>query len=56
MKGKEYVAISQHLPPGDYVKLINSSKQNGQEYSTLKEAYDAYQKVLKGEKYSYLKK
>lgn len=56
VKGKEYVAISQHLTPGDYVKLINSSKQNGQEYNTLKEAYDAYQKVLKEEKYSYLKK
>ena len=56
VKGKEYVAISQHLIPGDYVKLINSSKQNGQEYNTLKEAYDAYQKVLKEEKYSYLKK
>ena len=56
VKGKEYVAISQHLTPGDYVNLINSSKQNGQEYNTLKEAYDAYQKVLKEEKYSYLKK
>ena len=56
VKGKEYVAISQHLTPGDYVKLINSSKQNGQEYNTLKEEYDAYQKVLKEEKYSYLKK
>ena len=55
VKGKQYVAISQHLNPADYVKLINSSKQNGQEYSTLKEAYDAYQKVLKEEKYSYLK-
>lgn len=56
VKEKEYVAISQHLTPGDYVNLINSSKQNGQEYNTLKEAYDAYQKVLKEEKYSYLKK
>ena len=55
VKGQEYVAISEHLVPGDYVKLINSSKQNGQEYSTLKEAYDAYQKVLKSEKYGYLK-
>ena len=56
MNGKKYVAISEHLAPGDYVKLINSSKQNGKEYSTLKEAYDAYQKVLKEEKYSHLKK
>ena len=56
VKGKKYVAISEHLDPGDYVELINSSKQKGQEYSTLKEAYDAYQKVLKEEKYSHLKK
>ena len=40
--GSSYVAISGHLTQAEYKKII----ADGQNYNTLQEAYDAYEKEL----------
>lgn len=49
--GSPYVAISDHLTQVDYKKII----ADGQEYNTLQEAYDAYEKELTDRKYKQYK-
>ena len=49
--GSPYVAISDHLTQVDYKKII----ADGQEYNTLQEAYDAYEKELTDGKYKQYK-
>ena len=46
-KGAKYVAVSTHLEKKDYKDVL----KNGQEYSSLEKAYDAYQTALKDPKY-----
>ena len=47
-KGAKYVAVSIHLEKKGYKDVLNA----GQEYSTLEDAYDAYQKALEDPKYA----
>ncbi len=47
-KGAKYVAVSIHLEKKGYKDVLNA----GQEYSTLEDAYDAYQKALEDSKYA----
>ena len=42
-KGKDYVTVSESLEPSQYKKIL----QNGEEFSSLETAYDAYIKALK---------
>lgn len=49
--GPSYVAISGHLTQDDNKKII----ANGQNYNTLQEAYDAYEKELTDGKYKQYK-
>ena len=49
--GSSYVAISGHLTQADYKKII----ADGQNYNTLQEAYDAYEKELTDGKYKQYK-
>lgn len=42
-KGKDYVTVSKSLEPSQYKEIL----QNGEEFSSLETAYDAYIKVLK---------
>ena len=46
-----YVAVSKKLYSGDLKNLISESKKDGQVYGSLKDAYDAYAKLLDEEKY-----
>ena len=46
-KGKKYVTISKSLLPSEYKQILN----NGKEFSSLEEAYDAYLKALGDSKY-----
>ena len=46
-KGAKYVAVSIHLEKKDYKDVL----KNGQEYSSLEKAYDAYQEALNDKKY-----
>ena len=46
-KGEPYVTISKHLLPSEYKGALTSGKQ----YSSLEDAYDAYQEALKDKKY-----
>ena len=45
--GKSYVAVSESLTPNQYEQTL----QNGKEYSSLQEAYDAYLNALDDTKY-----
>ena len=45
--GKNYVTISKSLMPSEYKQILN----NGKEFSSLEEAYDAYLKALGDSKY-----
>lgn len=47
-KGEKYVAISKHLNQNGYKAVL----KNGQQYSSLKEAYDAYLTALKKPEYA----
>lgn len=47
-KGAEYVAVSKSLNANGYKAVL----KNGQQYSSLEDAYDAYQTVLKDPKYA----
>ena len=49
--GSPYVAISGHLTQADYKKII----ADGQNYNTLQEAYDAYEKELTDGEYQKYK-
>lgn len=46
--GEEYVAVSKKLDKSGYKDVL----KNGQQYSTLEKAYDAYQKALELPKYA----
>lgn len=50
--GKSYVTVSKSLGADGYKKILDT----GKEYSTLKEAYDAYLVALKSPKYDALRK
>lgn len=47
-KGAKYVAVSESLNPSGYKAVL----KNGQQYDSLTEAYDAYQKVLEKPEYA----
>lgn len=47
-KGAKYVAVSTHLEKKDYKDVL----KNGQQYSSLEKAYNAYQTALKDPKYA----
>ena len=47
-KGAKYVAVSESLNPSGYKAVLN----NGKQYSSLEEAYDAYQKALEKPEYA----
>lgn len=46
-KGKKYVTISESLTPNQYKQTL----KNGEKFSSLEEAYDAYLKALGDSKY-----
>ncbi len=46
--GEKYVAVSESLNPSGYKAVL----KNGQQYSSLEDAYDAYQKALELPKYA----
>ena len=46
-KGKKYVTISESLMPSEYKQIL----KNGEEFSSLEAAYDAYLKALGDSKY-----
>ena len=50
-KGKSYVTIAKHLTDSDHQQLINA----GTKYATLKDAYDAYAKLVTEGKYKNYK-
>ena len=50
-KTNEYVAISDHLTNKDFQNILSK----GQPYDTLQDAYDAYEKLLTGDKYAEYK-
>ena len=50
-KTNEYVAISDHLTNKDFHNILSK----GQPYDTLQDAYDAYEKLLTGDKYAEYK-
>ena len=50
-KGKSYVTIAKHLTDSDHQQLINA----GTKYATLKDAYDAYAKLVTEGKYQNYK-
>ena len=50
-KGDSYVTIAKHLTDSDHQQLINA----GTKYSTLKDAYDAYAKLVTEGKYQNYK-
>ena len=50
-KGKSYVTIAKHLTDSDHQQLINA----GPKYATLKDAYDAYAKLVTEGKYKNYK-
>ena len=45
--GETYIAVSDHLNYNQYKAVL----RNGKDYSTLKEAYDAYVKALAKDEY-----
>ena len=47
-KGAKYVAVSESLNPSGYKAVL----KNGQQYDSLTEAYDAYQKALEKPEYA----
>ena len=47
-RGEKYVAVSKSLNANGYKAVL----KNGQQYSSLEKAYDAYQKTLKDPKYA----
>ena len=50
-KTNKYVAISDHLTNKDFQNILSK----GQPYETLQDAYDAYEKLLTGDKYAEYK-
>ena len=50
-KGESYVTIAKHLTDSDHQQLINA----GTKYATLKDAYDAYAKLVTEGKYKNYK-
>ena len=50
-KGESYVTIAEHLTDSDHQQLINA----GTKYATLKDAYDAYAKLVTEGKYKNYK-
>ena len=50
--GKSYVTVSKSLGADGYKKIL----RNGNEYPTLKAAYDAYLAALNSSKYDALRK
>lgn len=50
--GKNYVTVSESLTPNQYKQIL----KNGEEFSSLGEAYDAYLKALDDSKYDSLRR
>ena len=50
--GKNYVTVSEFLTPNQYKQIL----KNGEEFSSLGEAYDAYLKVLDDSRYDSLRR
>ena len=50
--GKNYVTVSESLTPNQYKQIL----KNGEEFSSLGEAYDAYLKALGDSKYDSLRR
>lgn len=53
--GKTYVAISKKVYSANLKGIVSNAKTQGQVYNSLKEAYDAYEKLLTDGKYQEYK-
>lgn len=54
-KGDTYIAISKKVYAGELKGIVSNAQKKGQVYNSLKEAYDAYEKLLTDGKYQEYK-
>lgn len=54
-KGDTYIAISKKVYAGELKGIVSNAQKKGQVYNSLKEAYDAYEKLLIDGKYQEYK-
>lgn len=54
-KGDPYIAISKKVYSGELKSIVSNAQKKGQVYNSLKEAYDAYEKLLTDGKYQEYK-